>query len=60
VTTVAIALLAALALVAAGVALYLVFSERRRHGEIEEDLSAQASHLEQLVESTAAIAASIE
>ncbi len=59
-TVVAIAVLAALALVAAGVALYLVISERRRHGEIELELSAQASHLEQLVESTAAIASSIE
>ena len=59
-TTVAIAVLAALALIAAGIALYLVISERRRHGEIELELSAQASHLEQLVESTAAIASSIE
>ena len=59
-TVVATAVLAALALVAAGVALYLVFSERRRHGDIEEELSAQASHLEQLVESTAAIASSRE
>ncbi len=59
-TVALIAVLAALALAAAAVALYLVFSERRRHTEIEEELSAQASHLEQLVESTAAIASSLE
>ena len=58
--SVALIVLAALALVAAGIAVYLLFAERRRHIEIEEELSAQASHLEQLVESTTAIASSLE
>jgi signal transduction histidine kinase len=38
-------------------ALYLVVGERRRHEIVEEELSAQASFLESLVESMAAIAA---
>lgn len=38
-------------------ALYLMLGERRRHELVEEDLSAQASFLESLVESIGAVAA---
>jgi two-component system sensor histidine kinase UhpB len=41
-------------------ALYLVVSERRRHEQVEEHLSAQASFLESLVESIGAVAATLD
>ena len=44
---------------ATGLALYLIVSERRRHELVEEDLSAQASFLESLVESIGAVAATL-
>jgi two-component system sensor histidine kinase UhpB len=45
---------------ATGLALYLIISERRRHELVEEDLSAQASFLESLVESIGAVAATLD
>jgi signal transduction histidine kinase len=45
---------------AGGLALYLIISERRRHELVEEDLSAQASFLESLVESIGAVAATLD
>jgi two-component system sensor histidine kinase UhpB len=45
---------------ATALALYLMLGERRRHEIVEEDLSEQASFLESLVESVAAIAATID
>jgi two-component system sensor histidine kinase UhpB len=45
---------------ATGLALYLIISERRRHELVEEDLSAQASFLESLVESMGAVAATLD
>ncbi|MDQ3823368.1 MAG: histidine kinase [Actinomycetota bacterium] len=45
---------------ATGLALYLIVSERRRHELVEEDLSAQASFLESLVESMGAVAATLD
>ena len=45
---------------ATGLALYLMISERRRHELVEEDLSAQASFLESLVESIGAVAATLD
>jgi hypothetical protein len=45
---------------AGGLALYLIISERRRHEIVEEDLSAQASFLESLVESIGAVAATLD
>jgi two-component system sensor histidine kinase UhpB len=45
---------------ASGLALYLIISERRRHELVEEDLSAQASFLESLVESIGAVAATLD
>jgi signal transduction histidine kinase len=45
---------------ATALALYLMLGERRRHELVEEDLSAQASFLESLVESVGAIAATID
>jgi signal transduction histidine kinase len=45
---------------ATGLALYLMLSERRRHELVEEDLSAQASFLESLVESIGAVAATLD
>ena len=42
---------------AAGFALHLIVTERRRHEEVEEELSAQSSFLEALVESMGSIAA---
>jgi signal transduction histidine kinase len=41
-------------------ALYLMLGERRRHELVEEDLSAQASFLESLVESIGAVAATLD
>jgi signal transduction histidine kinase len=45
---------------AAALALYLIITERRRHELVEEDLSAQASFLESLVESIGAVAATLD
>ena len=45
---------------ATGLALYLMLGERRRHELVEEDLSAQASFLESLVESIGAVAATLD
>jgi signal transduction histidine kinase len=45
---------------ATGLALYLMIGERRRHVLVEEDLSAQASFLESLVESIGAIAVTLD
>src|SRR5919204_597980 len=42
---------------AAGFALHLIVTERRRHEVVEEELSAQSSFLESLVESMGSIAA---
>ena len=47
-------------LAAAALALYLIITERRRHELVEEDLSAQASFLESLVESIGAVAATLD
>jgi signal transduction histidine kinase len=45
---------------AAALALYLIITERRRHELVEEDLSAQASFLESLLESIGAVAATLD
>jgi signal transduction histidine kinase len=45
---------------AAGFALHLIVTERRRHEVVEEELSAQSSFLEALVESMGSIAATLE
>jgi signal transduction histidine kinase len=45
---------------AAGFALHLIVTERRRHEVVEEELSAQSSFLESLIESMSSIAASHE
>src|SRR5690242_8192071 len=42
---------------AAGFALHLIVTERRRHEVVEEELSAQSSFLEALIESMGSIAA---
>ena len=42
---------------AAGFALHLIVTERRRHEVVEEELSAQSSFLESLIESMSSIAA---
>jgi signal transduction histidine kinase len=53
------ALVTALA-AAAALALYLIVGERRRHELVEDELSAQASFLESLVESMGAIASTLD
>src|SRR5439155_18964995 len=45
---------------AAGFALRLIVTERRRHEVVEEELSAQSSLLESLVESMGSIAATLD
>src|SRR5918911_2671425 len=45
---------------AAALALYLIVSERRRHEEAEEELSAEARFLESLVDSMRAIASTLD
>jgi signal transduction histidine kinase len=45
---------------AAGFALHLIVTERRRHEVVEEQLSAQASFLEGLIESMGSIAAALD
>src|SRR5206468_4992365 len=45
---------------AAGFALHLIVTERRRHEVVEEELSAQSSFLESLVESMGSIAATLD
>jgi signal transduction histidine kinase len=45
---------------AAGFALHLIVTERRRHEVVEEELSAESSFLEGLVESMRTIAATLE
>src|SRR6266550_3541143 len=45
---------------AAGFALHLIVTERRRHEVVEEELSAQSSFLEALVESMGSIAATLD
>jgi signal transduction histidine kinase len=45
---------------AAGFALHLIVTERRRHEVVEEELSAHSSFLEALVESMGSIAATLE
>ena len=45
---------------AAGFALHLIVTERRRHEVVEEELSAESSFLEALVESMRSIAATLE
>ncbi|MGB2953249.1 MAG: histidine kinase [Gaiellaceae bacterium] len=52
--------LAVAILAAAGLALFLIVSERRRHEVAEEELAAQASFLESLVDSMGAIAATLD
>jgi signal transduction histidine kinase len=47
-------------LAATSLALYLMIGERRRHELVEEDLSAQATFLESLVESIGAVAATTD
>src|SRR5947199_4638064 len=42
---------------AAGFALHLIVTERRRHEVVEEELSAQSSFLESLIDSMSSIAA---
>ena len=54
-----VALVTALA-AAAALALYLIVGERRRHERVEDELSAQASFLESLVESMGAIASTLD
>jgi hypothetical protein len=49
--------LAAAIIGAAGFALHLIVTERRRHEVVEEELSAQSSFLESLIESMSSIAA---
>jgi signal transduction histidine kinase len=49
--------LGAAIVVAAGFALHLIVTERRRHEVVEEELSAQSSFLESLIESMGSIAA---
>ena len=53
------ALVTALA-AAAALALYLIVGERSRHERVEDELSAQASFLESLVESMGAIASTLD
>jgi signal transduction histidine kinase len=45
---------------AAGFALHLIVTERRRHEVVEEELSAQSSFLEALIESMGSIAATLD
>ena len=45
---------------AAGFALHLIVTERRRHEVVEEELSAQSSFLESLIESMGSIASALE
>src|SRR5205809_2415956 len=45
---------------AAGFALHLIVTERRRHEVVEEELSAQSSFLEALIESMRSIAATLD
>src|ERR671931_98192 len=45
---------------AAGFALHLIVTERRRHEVAEEELSAESSFLESLVESMRSIAATLD
>jgi signal transduction histidine kinase len=45
---------------AAGFALHLIVTERRRHEVVEEELSAQSSFLESLVDSMGSIAATLD
>src|SRR5947209_11282986 len=45
---------------AAGFALHLIVTERRRHEVVEEELSAHSSFLEALVESMGSIAATLD
>src|SRR4051794_13063088 len=45
---------------AAGFAFHLIVTERRRHEVVEEELSAQASFLEALIESMGSIAATLD
>jgi signal transduction histidine kinase len=52
--------LAGAILAAAALALFLIVSERRRHEVAEEELAAQASFLESLVDSMGAIAATLD
>jgi signal transduction histidine kinase len=57
---VAFAGLAAAIVGAAGFALHLIVTERRRHEVVEEELSAQSSFLEALIESMGSIAATLD
>jgi signal transduction histidine kinase len=52
--------LAAAIVGAAGFALHLIVTERRRHEVVEEELSAQSSFLEALIESMGSIAATLD
>jgi signal transduction histidine kinase len=52
--------LAFAAVAAAVLGVYVIVEERRRHGEVETELTAQASFLEQLVDSFGAIAATLD
>jgi hypothetical protein len=45
---------------AAAFALHLIVAERRRHEVVEEELSAQSSFLEALIESMGSIAATLD
>lgn len=60
ISAVSLARLAAAVGAAAALALYLILGERRRHELVEEELSAQATFLESLVESMGAIAATLD
>jgi signal transduction histidine kinase len=55
----AIGLIAAMAF-AGAFAVYLIVSERRRHESVEDELAAQASFLESLVESIAAVSSPLD
>jgi signal transduction histidine kinase len=56
----ALVAVAAAAIVAGGLALQLIVSERRRHEQVEGELAGQAEFLESLVESMGRIAAALE
>src|SRR5919109_1629303 len=56
----AVAGLVAAAALAGAFAVYLIVSERRRHETAEDELQAQASFLESLVDSIAAVSAPLE
>jgi signal transduction histidine kinase len=58
-TLAAVGLIAATAL-AGAFAVYLIVSERRRHESAEDELTAQASFLESLVESIAAVSSTLD